>query len=252
MSFPPEIYLIGAQKAGTTTLAYLLDQHPRPHHRPDEGTAFLHRPLAERPGLVPQAIPRRIDHALHGCIDQLRDGTLDGRMAAERSPGVRGRSGQGAFGTPGREVHLSLTRPGGPDLLGVLARCADGCQERSVQAAVQRNPFYLDVSDYHGQLLRWLEYFPLSSFHFVLFERMKDHPHEVVNDCLTFLGYRRPIRSPWTRLRTRVTRSAGSAARSIGSRSPCRVFGPCSSLPSPGASRPWSIASRPAPAGCRP
>jgi hypothetical protein len=28
MSFPPESYLIGAQKAGTTTLAYLLDQHP--------------------------------------------------------------------------------------------------------------------------------------------------------------------------------------------------------------------------------
>ena len=28
MSFPPEVYLIGAQKAGTTTLAYLLAQHP--------------------------------------------------------------------------------------------------------------------------------------------------------------------------------------------------------------------------------
>ena len=28
MSFPPEVYLIGAQKAGTTTLAYLLSQHP--------------------------------------------------------------------------------------------------------------------------------------------------------------------------------------------------------------------------------
>ena len=28
MSFPPEVYLIGAQKAGTTTLAYLLSLHP--------------------------------------------------------------------------------------------------------------------------------------------------------------------------------------------------------------------------------
>ncbi|MGL5835461.1 MAG: sulfotransferase domain-containing protein, partial [Waterburya sp.] len=28
MPFPPEVYLIGAQKAGSTTLAYLLSQHP--------------------------------------------------------------------------------------------------------------------------------------------------------------------------------------------------------------------------------
>lgn len=28
MPFPPEVFLIGAQKAGTTTLAYLLSQHP--------------------------------------------------------------------------------------------------------------------------------------------------------------------------------------------------------------------------------
>ena len=28
MSFPPEYYLIGAQKSGTTTLAYLLAKHP--------------------------------------------------------------------------------------------------------------------------------------------------------------------------------------------------------------------------------
>jgi hypothetical protein len=63
-----------------------------------------------------------------------------------------------------------------------------GVRNGAFGAAVRRNPFYLDVSDYHGQLLRWLEYFPLSSFRFVLFERMKDSPQEVVEDCLTFLG----------------------------------------------------------------
>jgi hypothetical protein len=28
MAFPPEAFIIGAQKAGTTSLADLLDQHP--------------------------------------------------------------------------------------------------------------------------------------------------------------------------------------------------------------------------------
>jgi hypothetical protein len=38
MAFPPKVYLIGAHKACTTTLAYLSDQHPqvtvsRPSHK---------------------------------------------------------------------------------------------------------------------------------------------------------------------------------------------------------------------------
>jgi hypothetical protein len=53
---------------------------------------------------------------------------------------------------------------------------------------VESNPFYLDVSDYHGQLLRWLEHFPLSSFRFVRFEEMKQDPQEVATACFAFLG----------------------------------------------------------------
>jgi hypothetical protein len=63
--------------------------------------------------------------------------------------------------------------------------------------ALRSDPFHLDVSDYHGQLLRWLDYFPLSSFHCVLFEELKERPHQVVDECFAFLGLGRstnPIR----------------------------------------------------------
>jgi hypothetical protein len=35
----------------------------------------------------------------------------------------------------------------------------------------------------------------LSSFHCVLFEEMKERPHEVVNECFAFLGLDRPTTS---------------------------------------------------------
>jgi hypothetical protein len=63
-----------------------------------------------------------------------------------------------------------------------------GVKNETFRAAVQRNPFYLDVSDYHGQLLRWLDYFPLSSFHCILFADLKERPLQVVEECLAFLG----------------------------------------------------------------
>jgi hypothetical protein len=46
---------------------------------------------------------------------------------------------------------------------------------------------YLDVSDYHGQLSLWLEYFPLDSFLFVLFEDMKESPERTARECFKFI-----------------------------------------------------------------
>ncbi len=63
-----------------------------------------------------------------------------------------------------------------------------GVKSEESRTALQSDPFHLDVSDYYGQLLRWLDYFPLSSFHFVLFEDLKAHPHQVVDECFAFLG----------------------------------------------------------------
>jgi Sulfotransferase domain len=63
-----------------------------------------------------------------------------------------------------------------------------GMEKEEFRTALLNDPFYLDVSDYYGQLLRWLEYFPLRSFLFVLFEDLKENPVRVVRDCYKFLG----------------------------------------------------------------
>jgi hypothetical protein len=49
-----------------------------------------------------------------------------------------------------------------------------GNESRDFRNAISENPFYLDVSDFHGQLSVWLDHFPLERFFFVLFEDMKE------------------------------------------------------------------------------
>jgi sulfotransferase family protein len=188
MSFPPESYLIGAQKAGTTTLAYLLDQHPRltigqakePHFFSDNWRKGLDWYRKQYPDAsVPLCMDASTSYAMAPLTEgwQQRDPQVyDGIPAKVHS--VR---------PDARFIYL-LRDPVDRTYSGYWHDVRMGVRNETFGAAVRRNPFYLDVSDYHGQLLRWLEYFPLSSFRFVLFERMKDSPQEVVNDCLTFLG----------------------------------------------------------------
>lgn len=188
MSFPPESYLIGAQKAGTTTLAYLLDQHPgltigetkEPHFFTDHWRKGLDWYRKQYP-----------DAATALCMDASTSYAMAPLTAGwqQRDPRVyEGIPARVHAARPDARFIYLLRDPVDRTYSGYWHDVRMGVRNDSFTATVRRNPFYLDVSDYHGQLLRWLEYFPLSSFHFVLFERLKGNPHEVVNECLTFLG----------------------------------------------------------------
>lgn len=64
----------------------------------------------------------------------------------------------------------------------------NGRETQSFENAIKNEDFYLDVSDYYGQLSLWLEYFPLESFLFILFEDMKQNPLHTVQQCFQFIG----------------------------------------------------------------
>jgi hypothetical protein len=188
MSFPPESYLIGAQKAGTTTLAYLLDHHPRltigqtkePHFFTDhwsKGLDWYRKQFPDSDDLL--------------CLD----GSTSYAMAP-LTPGWKRRDPAVYEGIPAKIHAVSpdarfiylLRDPVDRTYSGYWHDVRMGVEKDAFRAAVEDNPFYLDVSNYHGQLRRWLEHFPLSSFRIVLFEEMKERPDQVVNDCLAFLG----------------------------------------------------------------
>jgi hypothetical protein len=67
-----------------------------------------------------------------------------------------------------------------------------GNEKKGFRTALRENPFYLDVSDYHGQLSVWLNLFPLERFFVVLFEDLTEAPEVVARKCLKFLGVEAP------------------------------------------------------------
>lgn len=188
-SFPPRLYLIGAQKAGTTFFAGLLSQHPHielsapkePHFysahwekgldwyrerfsSPDEGTlldastSYSMAPLSEGAEPIQDA-------------DDLE--SVPGRLAEER---------------PDAEIVYILREPVARAYSGYWHNVRTGREARDFRAAVEENPYYLDVSDYAGQLELWDQHFDISRFQFLTFERMVDDPEGAVVDCLDGVG----------------------------------------------------------------
>lgn len=188
MSFPPESFLIGAQKAGTTTLAYLLNQHPQitigqtkePHFFTDNWSKGLDWYRKQFPGSSDAIC---MDASTSYAMAPLTEGWK------HRDPSVyENIPGKVHAVSPEAKFIYLLRDPVDRTYSGYWHDVRMGVKNEGFGAALHSNPFYLDVSDYHGQVRRWLEYFPLSSFHFVLFEEMKARPNQVVDECLAFLG----------------------------------------------------------------
>jgi hypothetical protein len=190
MSFPPEAYLIGAQKAGTTTLAYLLDQHPHisvarpkePHfftHNWDKGLDWYAEQFPDSSDAV------CMDASTSYSMAPLTKGSRPNRRKDEDYEGVPARV---SSINPGAKFIYLLRDPVERTYSGYWHNVRMGREDQEFRTALLNNPFYLEVSDYHGQLLPWLDHFPLRSFFFALFEDIKEAPERVARDCCRFLG----------------------------------------------------------------
>src|SRR5690606_19456091 len=97
-----------------------------------------------------------------------------------------------------------------------------------LERAIESNPSYVEQSRYFTQLSRWLEWFPLSSFHVVIFEEMFEDAARTVRDLYAFVGVSASIvpdalhekinegRIPRSRLLERGASVLSSALRSAG------------------------------------
>ena len=193
MGFPPDVYLIGAAKAGTSTLANLLDQHPRVVvSRPKETHFFT----------------LNWDRGLDWYASKFPDSTdslcIDASTTYAMAPLTGNESNWLDYhkyvGVPERVFSLSpdakfiyvLRNPISRTYSAYWADIRGGNEKKDFRTTIRENPFYLDVSDYHGQLSVWLERFPLERFSFVLFEDMTKAPERFARECLGFLGVKEP------------------------------------------------------------
>ena len=182
--FPPQVYLFGAAKCGTTSLAHLLEQHPEiclstPKEPQfywtnwEEGFAWYRQRFTARPGQIlldaSQGYSMAPWSALNGTPD---DWPVPKRIYAAR---------------PDAKLIYIVRDP--------VARAVSNYwhakrywEKLTLEEAIAQKRPYLLASLYHRQVSLFREYFAKEQFLFLSFEDLKANPAEVAHRCAEFLG----------------------------------------------------------------
>ena len=187
MSFPPEVFLIGAQKAGTTTLAYLLSQHPHICVAKSKEPHYFTGNSGKKIAWYQEQFPN-YKNAL--CIDASTSysfAPLSSNNSYMNKKCFHNIPRQIYALNPNAKFIYLLREPIARTYSGYWHSFNTGREHLSFWEAISNDYFYLDVSNYYGQITLWLKYFSFRSFHFILFEDLKKNPEQVVNNCFKFL-----------------------------------------------------------------
>lgn len=193
-AFPPSLFLIGAQKAGTTTLAYLLAQHPEiqlsqpkePNFfadRYEKGWAWYRSCFAPASATAPQA------SVLLDASTSYTMAALEGGRAASQSAGPLDIVPRRIRGCVPDARFIYLLRD--PVERTISAYRHDRRAGRicySLREAIDSVPFYTDVSRYWRQIQPYLDYFPRERFLFASFEELSNDAIGLAGRCISFAG----------------------------------------------------------------
>lgn len=186
MRFPPEAYMIGAQKAGTTTLAVLLDQHPRITLSSPKEAAFFTRHWEK--GLDWYA--ERFDAPDDAIL-------IDATPAYATAPVLSG-EGSASLGhdvpkrihsvRPDAKFIYVLRDPVERTYSSYWHAVRAGYESRPLEEALSSSGNYVATSCYYRQLLRYYEYFSPDVFLILDFRELCRDASGVAQKCAAFLN----------------------------------------------------------------
>lgn len=196
MPFPPSCFIIGAQKAGTTSLALLLDK---------QATICLSSPKE------PRYFSRNFDKGedwyrarflnpeatvlLDASPDYTRGPTdlfpLENSYDAEQFQDIPRRIA--ALNPNARFIYV-VRNPVQRTYSSYWHNVRAGYDKSKFSEVIRNSDRYLIASDYYGQLKNFLAFFPLQNFKVILFENLVENPEGQVKEVCDFLqiDYRSP------------------------------------------------------------
>jgi hypothetical protein len=187
--FPPQVFLLGAQKAGTTQLASYLAQHPEiclaSPKEPDYFTQHWEKGLGWYESVFADNSKCLIDASTsYSCAPLPKHFTQDLEAKSAYS-GIAER----IYNTSPQAKFIYIMRdPVQRAYSAYLHQVRAGIENKTFAQSLQNNTYYMRTSHYAGQLDLYLEYFPISQFKFVFFEDFIRDPHEEVKKCFEFLA----------------------------------------------------------------
>ncbi len=190
MSFPPDLYLIGAQKAGTTFLATLLGQHPEvclsTPKEPDFFTknwdkgADWYRSCFSNPDM-----PVLLDASVSYSAAPLECERANALAVPSKMDGVperiRGISPNARF------IYL-MRDPVARTYSAYWHAVRAGGEQRSFSEVVRSDAYALRMGCYHYQLSQYLKCFERNRFLILIFEDFVKDPASTANQCFQWTG----------------------------------------------------------------
>ena len=185
ISFPPESYLIGAAKSGTTSLAHLLDQHPHiclsdPKEPQffwsewDRGFDWYRKHFKGSPGQV--------------LLDASQSYTMAPRKALEGDAASWPVPKRIHEARPDAKLIYMVRDPASRAVSNYWHAVRAGEEDRTLKDAIATQPYYMAASFYHAQISQFLNYFDPAQFLFLSFADFKQDPTEIARKCADFIG----------------------------------------------------------------
>lgn len=185
-AFVPNTFLIGAQKAGTTTLAGLLAQHPQICVSEPKEVHYFSRDYAQGPAWYArrfrnQNLPITIDASTTYSMHPIRAVDADHwrSQVPERIHSAR---------NDARFIYI-LRNPVNRAWSAWNHEVQTGREARSFSEAVRApTSMLIDIGDYNAQLEFWLRLFPLDRFYFLEFDNFLSDQLGELKQLLSWLG----------------------------------------------------------------
>jgi hypothetical protein len=200
----PNFLIIGAAKAGTTSLYHSLRQHPDVYMSPVKEPAYYAAAGgAETSGR--RAIRTR------GAYEWLFEAATTERARGEASPQYLNDEAAPeriAADLPGVRLIVSLRNPVDRAYSSYLGRLAWGTERRPVEQALRRGTYDFDSSLYHAPLTRYFTRFDRTRVKVLLFDEFVADPRATVQEVCDYLGVERDFAFDAS-----VTHGAAMAAR---------------------------------------
>lgn len=188
--FPPQVFIIGAQKSGTTQLAALLDQHTdiclSSPKEPDFFTRHFNKGLDWYKSCFFDTTKCLIDASTsYSC-----------RPLPNIYPDDVNRQNNPMIGVPQRIHQVSpnarliyiVRDPIKRTYSSYWHQVRAGIETAPLDSAILKNTYYRRISKYAEQMAYYLEYFDPEQILLLDFEQLIKSPHDEINKCLVFLG----------------------------------------------------------------
>jgi len=180
----PDFLIIGAAKAGTSTLYDYLVSHPGIHMSPIKEPCFFDANVGWHKGW--------------SWYSSLFSGALPDQICGEAStnytrwPQVPGVPARISEYIPDVKLIYIMREPVNRAYSHYLHRYVKEVRpgepfRESFEEFVEHDPMCLDSSDYLLQIQQYLLYFPRDAMHFLLLEDLQQHPAEVLERIFRFL-----------------------------------------------------------------